>query len=103
MRKFNKKSLEEIRDRLKVLKKKQLREEAHNLQVAIYVMCGGGFLGSFAVENPREFYIDDRVYGLPFSRTKIYRAVSVLTVYFDLLKIKRGDARKCRFHSCGVF
>ena len=48
-------------------------------QVAVYVMCGGGFLGSFAAEQPADFYIDDRVGRLPYGRTDIYRAVETLS------------------------
>lgn len=50
------------------------------MQVAVYVMCGGGFLGRAAAERPGDFYIDDRVSGLPYNRTKIRRAVEALAV-----------------------
>jgi hypothetical protein len=49
-------------------------------QVALYVMCGGGFLGQFAAEQPADFYIDDRVGCLPYRRSDIYRAVNKLIV-----------------------
>lgn len=48
------------------------------MQVAVYVMCGGGFLGRFAAERPVDFYIDDRVGGLPYKREEIYQAVLTL-------------------------
>ena len=47
-------------------------------QVAVYVMCGGGFLGHFAAEQPADFYIDDRVGRLPFRRSEICYAVRTL-------------------------
>jgi len=40
-------------------------ESIPSMQVAVYVMCGGGFLGRFAAEKPMDFYIDDRVGCLP--------------------------------------
>jgi hypothetical protein len=48
------------------------------LQVAVYVMCGGGLLGSFAARDPWHFYIDARVGRLPYSRRDIKRAVAKL-------------------------
>lgn len=48
------------------------------MQVTVYVMCGGGFLGRFAAEQPMDFYIDDRVGCLPYSREEIYQAVETL-------------------------
>jgi hypothetical protein len=48
------------------------------MQVAVYVMCGGGFLGRFAAERPMDFYIDDRVGCLPYSREEIYQAIETL-------------------------
>jgi hypothetical protein len=48
-------------------------------QVALYVMCGGGFLGHFAAEQPADFYIDDRVGRLPYSRKEIIKAAGTLT------------------------
>ena len=48
-------------------------------QVAVYVMCGGGFLGQFAAEQPADFYIDERVGRLPYGRADICRAVATLS------------------------
>lgn len=50
--------------------------EAH--QGAVYVMCGGSFLGRFASEQPADFYIDDRVARLPYKKKEIYQAVETL-------------------------
>jgi hypothetical protein len=47
-------------------------------QVAVFVMVGGGFLGRWAAENPADFYLDDRVGRLPYSREDIRRSVATL-------------------------
>jgi hypothetical protein len=57
----------------------QAQAEVPFLQVAVYVMCGGGFLGQMAAEQPANFYIDDRAARLPYSEQEIKAAVSVLT------------------------
>lgn len=46
-----------------------------NAQVAVYVMCGGGYLGRFAAEQPADFYIDMRVGRLPYPKRVIEKAV----------------------------
>jgi len=53
-------------------------ESIPSMQVAVYVMCSGGFLGRFAAEQPMDFYIDDRVGELPYSKEKICQAVETL-------------------------
>ncbi len=73
-------------------------------QIAVYVMCGGGFLGRFAAEQPADFYIDDRVGRLPYRRKEIMQAVQVLAVIAEA----RGlDPRKMpkmpEIHNCGIF
>jgi len=55
----------------------EAKEEVPTLQVAVYVMCGGGFIGQSAAEQPVGFYIDDRC-KVPYSRTAIYKAVKRL-------------------------
>jgi len=74
------------------------------LQVAVYVMCGGGLLGHFAAEQPADFYIDDRVGRLPYPRKEIYQAVSVLKT---LAEAHCLDPHKMpelpSFHACGIF
>lgn len=48
------------------------------MQVAVYVMCGGGMIGRFAATKPADFYIDDRVSRRPFGLRKIMKAVQAL-------------------------
>lgn len=49
-----------------------------SLQISAYVMVGGGMLGSFAMRQPGDFYIDDRVGRLPYAKRDIYQVVEVL-------------------------
>ena len=54
------------------------KESIPFMQYTVYVMCGGGFLGKFAAEQPADFYIDSRVSLCPYPKKKIERAVQVL-------------------------
>jgi len=73
-------------------------------QAAVYTMCGGGFLGTFAAEQPESFYIDDRVGRLPYGKKAIYQAVDTL---ITIAKKSGLDPKRLpqmpRFHNCGVF
>ncbi len=74
------------------------------MQVAIYTMCGGGFLGRFAAEQPADFFIDDRVGRLPYKKEEIYQAVEILKTIAESNGI---DPHKMppmpSFHNMGVF
>lgn len=74
------------------------------MQTAVFVMCGGGFLGKFAAEQPEKFYIDDRVAKLPYSKRAIYQAVETLKT---IAKTNGLDTNKMpempRFHNMGIF
>jgi hypothetical protein len=48
------------------------------MQVAIYVMCGGGFLGRSFAEQPAGAYIDSSVGKRPYSVKKIEAARKAL-------------------------
>jgi len=87
--------------RLEYRSKKELRSEMEQLQTAVYVMCGGGFLGRSAARQPAAFYIDDRCGRLPYSKSKIMKAVRVLAVYADVL----GGTTERVFdaHNCDVW
>lgn len=78
--------------------------EALHMRTAVYVMCGGGSLGHFAANQPREFRINDRVDKLPFDRKEIEQAVALLVIYADALDWKPGNFPPFnRFHNCGIF
>ena len=79
-------------------------ETIPTMQTAVYVMCGGGFLGRFAAEQPSDFYIDDRVGKLPYSRKQIMQAVETLVTIARANGIdpKRLPAMP-NFHNMGIF
>lgn len=54
-------------------------------QVRIFSMIGPAmFLGSFATEQPADFYIDDRCGRFPYGKREIYAAVKTLVEYAKL-------------------
>ena len=74
------------------------------LQVAVYVMCGGGFLGNFAAGQPADFYIDDRCGRLPYGRKAIMQAVAVLTASATARGLNPHHMPAMpEFHNCGIF
>ena len=84
------------------------RTSAHGqmraLQAAVYVMCNGGMLGASASEQPGQFYVDDRVGRLPYSRRAIYQAVAVLKLYAEALGLDANNLpKRPAFHNCGVW
>lgn len=84
--------------------KAKLREEMQALRVAIYTMIGGGMLGDFAVNQPKDFYIDARVSKRPYKNRSIYQAVAVLALYVKVLGLNYDTMpRMPHFHNCGVF
>ncbi len=73
-------------------------------QVAVFVMCGAGMLGRLAAEYPADFYVDDRVARLPYTKREIKQAVDTLVT---LARAAGMDPRQMppmpRFHNCGIF
>ena len=77
---FHKCTIEKVsRDREAAL------QEFQNLQIAAYVMAGGGFIGEMAAEQPWGFYIDTRVGKRPYSTTKICNMVGCVKVFAETL------------------
>ncbi len=77
--------------------------ELGTLQVAIYVACGGGWIGRLYAEQPKEASIDARVGKLPYSRKEIENMRQVLVAIAE----QRGlDPNRLpmmpKFHKCGV-
>lgn len=85
------KVLENLKDRLKSGGRRQLLREMEQLQTAAYVMVGGGLLGRSLAEQPRDFYIDDRVSKRPYPWKAIANVMQVLVLYAGVLKL---DPRK---------
>jgi hypothetical protein len=79
-------------------------ETIPSMQVAIFVMCGGGALGRFAAEQPRAFYIDDRAGRLPYPRTAIYQAVETLVTIATVNGLDPHHLPPMpQFHNMGTF
>ena len=73
-------------------------------QVAVYTMCGGGFLGAFAAEQPSDFYIDARVGRLPYPKKEIYQAVKTLATIAKANGLNPAKMpRMPVFHNSGIF
>jgi len=73
-------------------------------QIAVYVMCGGGFLGHFAAEQPADFYIDDRVGRLPYPKAQIRQAVETLVTLSEKAGLNPHHLDPMpSFHNCGIF
>lgn len=74
------------------------------MQVAVYVMCGGGFLGRMAAEQPADFYIDTRCGKLPYKAREIEQAVQVLVIAAGAHGLDPHEMPPMtRFHNMGVF
>ena len=92
-------------ERLQSQGRERVMAQFKQLQTAVYVMCGGGFLGSSAARQPHGFYIDSRVGRLPYSKTKIMQAVVVLQLYIKVLRLNPNELPDFFMdaHNCGVF
>lgn len=75
------------------------------MQVAVFVMCGGGMVGRSAAESPEGFYIDDRVtVRMPYSQKKIYKAVKTLAAIATANGLNpRKLPQMPNFHNMEVF
>lgn len=115
---FREVDLEQAEERLTELLNETSRElmldRCRQLQLTVYVMCGGGFLGRNAAEQPEDFYIDDRA-STAYHPKAIYQSVKVLCIYAKILGLdpRNLDPTSELFpdkgwnfmqhHNCGVF
>ncbi len=75
-----------------------------SMQVAVYVMCGGGLLGHLAANKPGSFYIDDRVGRLPYTKREIYQAILTLVSIAEANGLDPKHLPEMpRFHNMGIF
>jgi hypothetical protein len=75
-----------------------------SMQVAIFVMCGGGLTGLSAAERPADFYIDGRIGKLPYSKREILQAVrTLITIATALGMNPRRLPTMPQFHNMGIF
>jgi hypothetical protein len=67
-------------------------------------MCGGGFLGKFAAEQPADFYVDSRVGSLPYPVEQIEQAVRALRAIAEGAGLNpHAMPPLLPFHAAGVF
>ena len=72
------------------------------VQGVITTMLGGGPLASFAVRQPQDFYVDDRVHSLPFNRRDIANAMRVYARMCELLGTPNPEPSGCQIYSMGI-
>jgi hypothetical protein len=77
--------------------------DLEHLQVAVYVMCGGGMLGRFAMSQPADFYIDDRVGKLPYSRKDIYQVIEIMRAICHHLSKDAHNLPEPKLFGCWVW
>ncbi len=74
------------------------------LQIAIYVMVGGGFIGRMYAEQPADAYIDSRVGRRPYSIREINKARGALIAMAKKAGLDPSNLPKSpRWHNLGVF
>lgn len=80
------------------------KDSIPTMQTAVYVMVGGGMLGRFAAEQPADFYIDNRVGRLPYSRKEVSQAVSILALIAEKNGLNPHDLPPMpSLHNLGIF
>jgi len=74
------------------------------MQVAVYVMAGGGLIGRLAAEQPADFYVDTRVSRRPYGLRDLSRAVKVLAVIADANGLNPHNMPKMpNLHNLAIF
>lgn len=87
-----------------VAKSNWRKETIPFMQVAVFTMCGGGFIGRLAAEQPANFYVDDRVKRLKYPKKEIYQAVETLKTIATVHGLNTHDLPAMpRFYNMGVF
>jgi hypothetical protein len=86
------------------LDREKFLSQVEAFQVAVYTMIGGGGLGSLAVRNPANFYIDGRIGRLPYPRREILQAIEVLKIMAEVAGLNpKAMPRMPCFHHAGIF
>lgn len=93
----------QCRDSVRGIRLWDTESTVHDMQVVVYVMCGGGILGSMAAEQPADFYIDSRHGTTPYPPKKIMEAVRFLkeTAIYNGMDPKKLPSLS--LHNMGVF
>lgn len=75
-----------------------------HMQVAVYVMAGGGMLGRSAAEQPGSFYVDARVSRRPYSERKLFLATRILAAIAEANGLDPEHMPEMpNIHNLGVF
>ena len=78
--------------------------ELERLQVAIFTMAGGGFIGRMYAEQPADAYVDSRAGRRPYGMRDLEAARVVLCCYAKALDLDAHHLPKMlHFHNCGIF
>lgn len=91
-----------IMGRLEEYGEEKFRAEMTSLQVAVFVMCGGGWIGRSASEQPNGFYIDTRAGKRPYPKRDCLQAVEVLALYAKALNLDKLPEIPS-FHRCAIW
>jgi len=85
-------------------KNAKTKEKIRALQVAVYVMAGGGLIGRSAAEQPKGFYLDMRLPKRPYSTNQVYQAVRILAHLAEINGMDSNNMPKMMdFPGCGIF
>lgn len=105
---------ESLKERLDCVGRPTMLDSCRQLQLTVYVMCGGGFIGRFAAEQPEDFYIDDRA-ATVYPSKAIFQAVEILKIYAKILGLDPHNLNPSKemnldffdhfmnHHGCGIF
>jgi len=104
MPKVVKLDMTQVKECFSSLSKEDQFSQIQSLQIALYVMCGGGLIGRLFAEQPLDAYIDDRAGKLPYTRKQIYAARDCLIALAKTAGFNPVDLPRIpHFHHCGVF
>lgn len=80
-----------------------IKDDIPTIQIMLYVMCGGGMLGKFAITNPANFYIDTRVGKLPYKKKDIIQTVHILSAIAEFFGANPCRLPEPNIPSCWIF
>lgn len=87
----------------KVAKSKWGVESIPLMQAVVFTMCGGGFIGRFAMTQPEKFYIDPRTSKFPYKKAEIEQAVECLAAIARANGLDANNLPEINFHNMGIF
>jgi len=78
-------------------------EKFQSLQVAVYVMAGGGLIGRMYAEQPADAYLDVRAGRRPYNEGEIETVRQVLLAGCHTLGLDPHNLRMPELYGCWVF